>query len=443
MLQIALLLFGAQFVRDKAKYLWISGLLWGIAGVLIFIDGFDGQTYFPLKTFGIVLLLESLITLSVAASGIGAQKAVLYFKGGVFFFVSLIMLVDARYSNILLSVIFGFSYFVIGLFVIASAWVVRFPRWRASLIMGCLQIAFAGFLITHSSATVSFFLGVLMIAGSINTLRVAMRARQLKNATSVFQLMVPREFAKGFTTKVKGSPAPEKVAETVTPPLAFTSPLTVHIWPPEGSASEPAVPRPVINRYIAAVDAHGVISTGHAALEASPHVYVSLYPAEDIDRSPSEFFRLLKATHDNDIAGKYQPDYVTESGNWCHSDKKIHFHGFNGEALHRFWTNYRKDEIYNLTYRNCSSSVAYSLEAALDGVLANRRGNWLTTLKVLFMPELWIASQVRKRALTMAWTPGLVMDYARALRAIVHPVPQPWYKRMPWKWRSTARDQAS
>lgn len=440
MLQIALLLFGAEFVRDKAKYLWISGLLWGIAGVLIFIDGFDGQTWFPLKTFGIVLLIESLITLSVAASGIGAQKAVLYFKGGVFFFVSIIMLVDGRYSNLLLSVIFGLSYFVIGLFVIASAWVVRFPSWRASLVMGCLQIAFACFLITHSSATVSFFLGVLMMVGSINTLRVAMRARQLKNATSVFQLMVPREFAKGFTTKVKGGPAPEKVEETVTPPLDFTSPLTVHIWTPEGSASEPAVPRPVINRYIAAVDAHGVISTGHAALEASPHVYVSLYPAEDIDRSPSEFFRLLKATHDNDIAGKYQPDYVTESNNWCHSDKKIHFHGFNGEALNRFWVNYRNDEIYNLTYRNCSSSVAYSLEAALDGVLAKRRGSWLSTLKVMAMPELWIASQVRKRALTMAWTPGLVMDYARALSAIVHPVPQPWYKRMPWKSRSTARE---
>lgn len=441
MLQIALLLFGAEFVRDKAKYLWISGLLWGIAGVLIFIDGFDGQAYFPLKTFGIVLLIESLITLSVAASGIGAQKAVLYFKGGVFFFVSLIMLVDARYSNLLLSVIFGFSYFVVGLFVIASAWVVRFPRWRASLVMGCLQIAFAGFLITHSSATVSFFLGVLMMAGSINTLRVAMRARQLKNATSVFQLMVPREFAKGFTARVKGSAAQDKGATPPPPPREFNAPLTVHIWTPEGSASEPAVPRPVINRYIAAVDAHGVISTGHAALEASPHVYVSLYPAEDIDRSPSEFFRLLKATHDNDIAGIYQPDYATEAKNWCHSDKKIHFHGFNGEALHRFWMNYRKDEIYNLTYRNCSSSVAYSLEAALDGILANRRKGVFDTLKVMFMPELWIASQVRKRALTMAWTPGLVMDYARALRAIVHPVPQPWYKRMPWKWRHTARDE--
>ena len=51
-------------------------------------------------------------------------------------------------------------------------------------------------------------------------------------------------------------------------------------------------------------------------------------------------------------------------------------------------------------------------------------------LNVLCMPELWIAAQIRRRALMMAWTPGLIMDYARALRAIVHPVPVPWYKRL-------------
>ncbi len=40
------------------------------------------------------------------------------------------------------------------------------------------------------------------------------------------------------------------------------------------------------------------------------------------------------------------------------------------------------------------------------------------------MPELWIAAQIRRRALMMAWTPGLIMDYARALLYC------PWYKRL-------------
>jgi len=176
----------------------------------------------------------------------------------------------------------------------------------------------------------------------------------------------------------------------------------------------------VINRYIAAVDANGVISTGHAALECPPELYISLYPAAEIDRSPSEFFNLLKAVEANTVAGKYQPSYRYEAGIWCESDRKIHFSTFNAASLTGFWTQYRQTETYNLTWRNCSSSVAYALEAALDGALKERcaRGGFV---RLLFIPELWIAAQLRKRATNMAWTPGLVLDYTRALHAIVHP----------------------
>ena len=73
MIQIVLLLFGVEFVRTKAKYLMLIGILWGVLGVSIFIDGLDGVTYFPLRVFGTLLLVESLITLSIASSGVGAQ----------------------------------------------------------------------------------------------------------------------------------------------------------------------------------------------------------------------------------------------------------------------------------------------------------------------------------------------------------------------------------
>ncbi|AIN20122.1 putative membrane protein [Yersinia rochesterensis] len=433
MIQIALLLFGADFVRTKSKYLWFIGFLWGIAGSLIFIDGLDGQLYFPLKTFGFFLILESLITLSVASSGVGSQKAVLYFKGGIFFFSAVIIILNQTYSNLLLSIIFGFAYFIIGLFVGVSAWVVRFPHWRTAAFYGLVQIIFAFFLFIHSQATISFFLGFLMIDSGYSCLKMARRTSQMKRATSVFQLMQPTDILIYESAKENQEKTEAIIAENTD--LSLLPALIVHIWTPEGSANNRPVPRPVINRYIAAVDETGVISTGHAALEAPPDVYISLYPAEDLDRSPSEFFRLLKATRDNDVKGMFQPSYAVESANWCDSDRRISFRDYNIEALSNFWQSYRREESYNLTYRNCSSSVAYALEAALDGVLSPRSKNWLTTFRVFFMPELWIAAQVRKRALMMAWTPGLVMDYARALSAIVQPVPQPWHQRMPWKVR--------
>ncbi|MBW5816666.1 MFS transporter [Yersinia kristensenii] len=438
MIQIALLLFGADFVRTKSKYLWFIGFLWGIAGGLIFIDGLDGQLYFPLKTFGFFLILESMITLSVASSGVGTQKAVLYFKGGIFFFSALIIIVNQAYSNLLLSIIFGFAYFIIGLFVSVSAWIVRFPRWQTAAFYGLVQIIFAFFLFIHYQATISFFLGFFMIDSGFSCLKMAKRTSQMKRATSVFQLMQPTDLLLYKSAKKSQEKTEALTAENTVPSLSPS--LIVHIWTPEGSASNRPVPRPVINRYIAAVDENGVISTGHAALEVSPDVYISLYPAEDLDRSPSEFFRLLKATRDNDVKGIFQPSYAVESAKWCDSDRRIRFRDYNFEALSNFWQSYRREDTYNLTYRNCSSSVAYALEAALDGVLSQRSKNWLTAFKVFFMPELWIAAQVRKRALMMAWTPGLVMDYARALRAIVHPVSQPWHQRMPWKARETRQN---
>lgn len=433
MIQIALLLFGVDFMRSKGRYILLLGGLWSTLGLAIFIDGIDGVLYFPLRFFGLLLLIESILTLSIASGGIGAQKAVLYFKGGIFCFVSLLILSNQAYSNLLLAIVFGFAYFVIGLFVIISAWIVQYPHWKSTIIAGVAQILFAFFLFnpypSHYKATVSFFLGVLMIFSGINVVRLAVRMSRLREGTSIFELLAPAAII--FEIK-KGKEIKEIFREYDL--VDFSKPLIVHIWTPEGTASTKTIPRPVINRYIAAVDADGVISTGHAALEVENSIYISLYPSEDIDRTPSEFLNTLKATRDNDVPGIFQPDYTTEATEWCHSDRKIYFERYNGKALLHFWNNYKLTKTYNLTYRNCSSSVAYALEASLDGVLSKRGESWLSVVRTLFIPELWIAAQVRKRAISMAWTPGLVMDYARALRSVIHPISTPWYQRIYSKW---------
>lgn len=238
---------------------------------------------------------------------------------------------------------------------------------------------------------------------------LSLRMRQVRHGRSVFDILVPQTLRIGEREAL-----PQEVENTT------GNQLIVHVWTPEGSAKQQTLPRPVINRYIAAVDADGVISTGHAALELPPTLYISLYPAAEIDRSPSEFFNLLKAVEANTVAGKYQPDYPFEANMWCESDRKIHFSTFNATSLTSFWNHYRQTKTYNLIWRNCSSSVAWALEAAMDGALKERctRGGFV---RLLFIPELWIAAQLRKRATNMAWTPGLVLDYTRALHAVVHP----------------------
>lgn len=424
MLQIALLLFGAQFIKGKIPYLLILATLWGCAGILIFIDGLDGKIYYA---FGHLVLFESLMTLSVASSGIGYQKEVLMFKGIVLLCCALIALINFKFGNLLLSVVFGFTYFVTGIFSIASAWVVRFRHWQKATIWGAIQISFSFFLLVHSDYVISYFLGFIMVSSSIRSIKTIIKARSLEYDSSTFQLF---HSDKPFVTStVQKNEITDKIEEESN----NKHPLTIHIWTPEGSAENAHIPRPIINRYIAAVDINGVISTGHAAVGMGPDFYISLYPAEDIDRSPSEFFRTLKATPDNNVAGRFLPDYQTEADEWCESNRQIIFNNYNHRSLKNFWEKYQQQPIYNLTYQNCSSTTAYALEAALDGVLSKQTTSFLGFLKVMLTPELWIAAQVRQRALMMAWTPGLIMDYSQALSSIVHPVPIPWYKCGPWQ----------
>ena len=437
MIRLVLLLLGADFIRRNWHALAVAGLAWGAVGVSLMIDALDGVLNFPLTLFGYLLLVESLVTLWMANSGVGAQKTLRYAKGGLFLLIAVLVITQHQASNMALAMLFGIAFTIGGSLQITSALVVRFPRWRTAMFGGIVQILLAIFFFqpypTHYKGTVPYCLALGLIFGGWNMIWLALRSRMLPQQASADVLVErnsgdDRPFDAGLHDGAPdlqaqlgaGAPAPAK------PPSGAQPPLTVHVWTPAGSAKGPARRQPLIDRYIAAVDNQGVISTGHAALEILPELYISLYPAEEIDRSPDQFARLLRATADNDVKGRYLTDYRSEAAAWCESTEKIVFRDYRRPSLDRFWQHYRQTEIYNLTYRNCSSTVAHALEAALEGVIGGRDRHWFNAVRMMFTPEIWVASQIRKRAVTMAWTPGMVLDYARALRAVVHPRPLSW-----------------
>lgn len=469
--------------------LGIAGLIWGTIGVSLMIDALDGVLVFPLTLFGYLLLLESLATLLVASSGIGAQKTLRYAKGGIFLLIAVLIIVPHHASSMVLAMLFGTAFTIGGGLQITSALVVRFPRWRMAVAGGGVQIVLAIIFFqpypTHYKGTVPFCMALGLIFGGWNMIWLGLRSRMLPERASIAALenrnvqaerpldaglyrgheaMGPAlksgkggagpasVSASSLSSESQSEPMPESRADPTQPP-----PMTVHVWTPAGSAKGQARNRPLINRYIAAVDTNGVISTGHAALEVAPDsanaLYISLYPAEEIDRSPDQFARLLRATADNNVGGRFLTDYRSEAAAWCESTEKIVFREYDRTRLDAFWSQYRQQAIYNLTYRNCSSTVAHAMESALEGVIGARTSHWLSVLRIMLTPEIWVASQIRKRAITMAWTPGLVLDYARALRAVVHPRPLSWAaslqlalrqsRRLRGGWRRVAHESAT
>jgi uncharacterized membrane protein HdeD (DUF308 family) len=436
MVRLVLLLLGADYLRKRWRTLLFIGWIWAIAGVVVFIDALDGVLYFPLRVFVYMLLAEGLATLAVAWTGTGGQRILRYVKGAGFVLAALLVLFQPRHGNFVLSMIFGTLFLTDGLLQALAAWVVRYPRWRAALVGGIAEIGLAVFFYqpypTHYVGTVPYCVGLGLLFGGWNLLLLAYRVRRLSSVADLDAVLAGSDVlgtpgtARGDNYGAAGAPF---VWDG--PPAETEAALTVHVWTPVGSSKLPAQRRLIIDRYIAAVDRNGVISTGHAALESPEGIYISLYPGVEIDRSPDDFRRLLRATRDNDIPGVFQPDYPTEARAWCPSTAKVRIRNYNAARLAAFADVYKHDPTYNLTYRNCSSSVARALEAAIEGVVGRFHGRergWGAFIRLMFTPELWIAVQIRKRAKTMAWTPGLALDYARAISMLVDPRPFGWLK---------------
>lgn len=403
MVRLSMILLGNDFVRKRWSSLALTGVVWGAAGVAIFIDALDGVMYFPLHFFGYLLLLDALIILLVPAPHTGTSAALRKARGVAFLILGL-LIVDRQYAaGLILAVLFGGAFLVDGGFRLAAAVVVRFVGWRLSLLTGLFEIGFGLFILepypTLYKGTVPFCIGMSIFLSGSALLRQAIRFKNWQSPISISPVSAP----------------------------ACSNALVIHVWTPSGTVDDTLVRNRLLNRYIAAVDINGVISAGHAALECGPDIYISHYPQDDIDRSAGDFVRLLRATPNNDVAGRFLPDYPSEVADWCPSSVQVSFAHYDAQRLAGFWANYRQNATYNLTSRNCSSAVAHSLEAALEGAMNRGKSSMLDFARIIISPEFWVAAQVRKRAEAMAWTPGLVLDYARALRAAVEPAPPGWH----------------
>ncbi|RFU46221.1 HdeD family acid-resistance protein [Paraburkholderia sp. DHOC27] len=432
MVRLVMILLGVDYLRTRWRALAALGGISGALGIVVFIDALDSALYFPITPFATLLLLEGMATLAVAWTGMGGQRTLRYVKGSAFCFGAGLILIGHEHGNFVLSMIFGTLFLADGFLQIVSARVVRYRTWRLAVIGGAVEIALAIFFYqpypTHYVGTVPYCLGLGLIFGGWNMILLASRVRRLSINPAVVSAERAAQAASATSPQQQAAPT---IVEWDGPPGADEPALTIHVWTPVGTSKGEARRQPIIDRYIAAVDRNGVISTGHAALESPEGVYISLYPAVEIDRSPDEFTRLLRATRENDVPGLFQPDYLTESTAWCASTIQVRIRNYDPERLRRFWETYRRDTTYNLTYRNCSSTVSRALEAAIEGASArvwSGYKGWKPFLHLIATPELWVAAQVRKRAATMAWTPGLTLDYARALSMLADPRPSGWVK---------------
>ena len=415
MIRLAMLLVGAPAFRRRWWVLPVVGALWIAVGAFLIVDATDGELRFATDVLGLVLALEGALSLLALLLSPAEMRPALMWRSGVLLALGALILLPLAADEVADRVLFGAAFLVDGALRVGAAWVVRFSGWRSAVALGLLQLV-AAFLVMgnwpiHHGYVVPMVLGFVLISSGWALCMLGTQLRNLAPGASITTL--PMFFARGWYGP-DGPPRPHADAH---PDFDPPQPMTLYVWTAQGSADRGRGP-PLVRRYIAAIDEQGVVSTGHSALEVLPDVYISHYPAVEIDHSPDDFAALLRAGPENDIQGRWIPDHATGVRDWVEPDQKVVFHHYDGAALRAFWNEYRRDSTYNLTSRSCSTATSLALETALEGVLGERR-QMLRFAGLLLDPDLWLAAAVRRRAATMAWTPGLVLDYARLLRAIV------------------------
>lgn len=425
MIRLTLLLLGASPLRVRWwLFLGLAGLC--LLASLVFIDDlFDSAIIVTTDVIGVAFVIEGTAVL-LRLAALGFPNAALKVIKALTFFALGFLVIDVPWDdNIVATIVIGATLALDGAFRIAAALLVRSARWRQAIVTALLEFVVAALVwapwpVPHRH-TVPFCLGIALLAASWSLARLGLQLRRMPPGASVTDLPLfagPNWHARGLL-----HPTEAEAASWNKGPA-----LTVHVWTPVGSA-EHAQRVPVVSRYIAAIDQNGVISTGHAALSAPPDVYVSLCPADDLDHSPTEFRHLLLAGAENDVPGSYRPSLEEEVAVWKPPDREVAFDRYNGAALRAFLDVYRRTRIYNLTSRNCSSTVALSLDAAVEGALGTGP-LWRVLLRLFTDPAMWLLTMWRARAEAMTWTPGLVLDYAQTLRQVLETGDESWFARL-------------
>ncbi|MCJ2140923.1 DUF4105 domain-containing protein [Methylobacterium sp. E-066] len=386
-------LVGGEAVRRHVHLILAAGVALALLGVAVMIDAFAGAVHIPERWFGLLLLADGLGSLGTGLIAAGAARRLRVFKGLFLSVAAILIMMASPTSFFLLAMLCGTAFLVDGAIRIVLACLLKFPEWRTSVALGALGVAFGLFHLqpwpTWYVGTVGYCIGMFLILNGARLVLAGLRTHRM---------------------------APVPVAA----PAAASDSLTVYVWTPTGQATTPAAQR-LVRRYVASIDVAGRYSTGHAALEQAGDLYISHYPAVEIDRSPANLRSSLRAGPENDVAGRFLPSHREEVADWCEATVAVTLNGVDGARLRAFWEAYRRDTTYNFISRNCSTTVARALDVAVEGAFSRDGHPWRNLANALTSPEFWAAALLRNGARSMTWTPGLVLDYTRALSALVDP----------------------
>lgn len=412
MLRLLFLLMGGPMLRASWSGLLVAGMLClGASAGIVLESLYHGTLSAPLCLLGVFLTAEGLIQAWRARTGFDSGWAA-KIKALALLLLGTALLAAPHEKGSCVAWLFALAFFLDGGFRIISCSLMRCRRWHSKLAIGGGEWLFSLMIVANwplpHRVLIPMGFAVVLLGWALSLLQMVWQIRALPPETSVAALPL-------FTRKGVRKPHGFDYRHVACHDAPASEPLTIYIWTPLGSGSV-AGRRPWFDRWVAAIDHRGKVSTGHTSLAMGDKLYVSFYPVEDMTGSLGGVWQMLHAREENDVAGFHQPSLEREIKEWCLPDKRLSLLHYNQQALLNYWASHGQDCRYNLTSRNCSTSVMQALDVATEGMLGLRG---LRGYATLLDPDFWLLSLIRSRAEGMTWTPGLVMDYVQVLRRVL------------------------
>ena len=427
---IALLLLGPGDLRRSRWFLAVLGLLLVAMGGAVALDTWNAMTEICMEAAGWTMVVIGLVRIAFFFVEGSERPWLLLVQGAGLVALGFALADFTSESGQAIPWLLGTALFLNGFYQAGSALVIRYPRWGWFAAIGGAHFVVAALLFFRWRPAIDWAvpaaLGLGLAFLGVSALRMAVRLnRYLRDASrdmadAAVRYYLDNHVSRRFRERsVALSPLP--AGAPTAPADAEHGELLVHVWTPLAVAGLNRNPN-IVSRYVAAQDKAGKYTVGHSALEMSPDVYISHCDGNpDAFETTDEVWQTLRS---KDVPGVFLPSFEEEIAHYLAPTATIPFRRFSAGQLRRFWAAYRAVTHYNFTNRNCSVAVAMALEASLLGSLASPR--WIRSLlSLLTNKDLWVAHFIRWKAREMVWTPGLMLDYARALERVVEAESEP------------------
>jgi uncharacterized membrane protein HdeD (DUF308 family) len=414
MFRLALIFFGGDSLVRRWAFFVTLGVLTGLFGIVLLVDLLDGVADIAAKVLGAALLLQGLFEVLAGTAHTRLRRRLQMLRGFAMLVVACLVL-DFPWDNaITAGALFSAAFIFNGLLRIGSSWLIRYPAWRQSCVLGFAYLVMAALLLTRwplqDAMNVSFCVGLALLTTGWVMVRGGLKLKRLPPGSGLASIELYHN-----QRYLPSTAKPDSAVWKKTPAV----PMVVHVWTAVDSTVD-RIKLPVIERYIVALSRKGNASSGHASLECGPDLYISHHPRDRLRINAQNVLQEARATPENNRAGHWGSSYPEEEAKGRPSTVKIRFRVYSSYYLQAFWDGYRQDATYNFTHRNCSSVVVQAVDAAMEGVFADKPF-WRTLLRLMFHPDMWLAGSVRVRAESLAWSPGLALDYISAVRRVTDP----------------------